>query len=744
MKKILHYFLLPFQKIWRMLCEFVSYGIKPVFMIFGHDLKTIVKSVSVSIVMIGLCLLPSLYAWINIYASWDPYSNTGNLPIAIVNKDEGTIFNGKSIRVGDSVIEQLKNNKSIGWDFVDEWQGNYGLNNGKYYALIEIPENFSARLTTLITANPLKPIITYSVNEKLNSIATKIADAAKNKLVTSIKTNFVKTVTDEAIKALETEQKNANFKTSQIKEVKTTFEQANSDIARLKGYLDQTNSDSRQFQYYLNQCTTSLPIINEKISSLQKIIDSNKSLIAITKQTVNTISNDLNSDLQMLDALDSQNQKLIDVLSQLNSNGLDKDKIGIMEQSSNLCKSLHISLKSDAEQIRNLNKIYHLSSLDLLADSLTYMDRVIVSEKSALDTQIPILRADTSKAAAASALKSLSGISSEVTKQVRQVSGSILTNGTPLLNNLADNLTIQLNNAGSIAELGRAMVPQLSALAVFGGATSGLSVNQANQLNDLLTTLQDNLNQLLSKMDGSTIENIDELLDLAQNHSAEISDFISSPIQVKEMQVYNTDIFGVGLTPFYTVLAIWVGALLACALLTVECEGKINGIKLNLKQRHFGKMLLFLSLSLIQSSIIMLGDVFVLGVNPANFWLMLGVGFLTSVTFTIIIFTLVSLFGNVGKAIAVIMMVFQIAGAGGIYPIQTNPRIFGILEPLWPFTYAINCFREAIAGPIWSDVQYNVRALLIFMGTFLLFAALKKPFHKLNTFMEHKFKEAKI
>lgn len=744
MKKILHYFLYPFQKFWKMLRHFFAYGVRPVFMIFGHDLKTIFKSISVSIVMIGLCLLPSLYAWINIYACWDPYSNTGNLPIAIVNKDEGTIFNGKSVRVGDNVIAQLKNNKSIGWDFVDEWQGNYGLNNGTYYALIVIPENFSARLTTLVTANPQKPIITYSVNEKLNSIATKIADAAKNKLVSSIKTNFVKTVTEEAIKTLETEEKNSKFQSSQIKDVKTTFEQANSDISKLKSYIDRANSDSRAFQGYLNQCTASLPVISDKINHLQKLIDSNKALISITKQTVNTISGDLNSDLQQLDALDSQNQKLISVLTQMNSNGMNQDVIGIMEQSSNLCRALHISLKSDAEQVRNLNKTYHLSALGLLADSLTEMDRLVMSEKSALDAQVPILRSDTSKTSIASALKNLSGISSEITKQVRQVSGSILSDSTPILNNLADNLTVQLNNAGGIADLSRAMVPQLSALAVFGGATSGLSVNQANQLNTLLTTLQDDLNQLINKMDDTNLHDIDQLLDLAENHADEISDFISSPIQVKETQVYNTDIFGVGLTPFYTVLAIWVGALLACALLAVECGDTINGIKLNLKQRHFGKMLLFLSLSLIQSFIIMLGDVFLLGVNPANFGLMLGVGFLTSVTFTIIIFTLVSLFGNVGKAIAVIMMVFQIAGAGGIYPIQTNPRIFGILEPLWPFTYAINCFREAIAGPIWSDVNYNVRALLIFMGVFLLLATLKKPFHRLNMFMEHKFKEAKI
>lgn len=731
------------RKVWSFIRRLVS-GIQPVFWVFFHDVKIIAKGVSLIIIAAGLCLLPSLYAWINIYACWDPYSNTGNMPVAIVNKDQGTVYNGKVINVGSSVIEQLKKNKSIGWDFVDEWQGNYGLNDGKYYALIEIPDNFTSRLVTLTTSTPQKPAITYRVNEKLNSIATKITDAAKNKLVNTIKTNFVKTVTDEVINTLKTQMKSADLKTSQIKDLKNTFTQANKDVTKLKKYISDANSDSESFQRYLNQCSATLPKVNEQISSLQKIIDSNKSLTQKTKETIESITSDLNMDIQQLNALDSQNQQLILQLKQANGNGVDKDTIGVMQQCSSICASTDIILKSDAQQIKNLNKTYHLSALGLLANSLTYMDRLILNEKSALDQQVPVLRADSSKGSVDAALNSLSGLSGEITKQLQNLSNSVQIDCTPLLDSLVNDLNMELDDAGSIAELGRAMVPQLSALAAFGGASGRLSVSQVNKLNEMLTTLQGNLNQLNTKIDGISSQNLDQLIDLAENHPSEISDFISSPIDVKEIDVYNTTTFGVGLTPFYTVLAIWVGALLSCALLTVECEDEINGVKLNLIQKHFGKMILFLCLSLIQSTIITLGDVFLLGVKPANFPLLLGVSALTSVTFTVIIFTLVSLFGNVGKAIAVVMMVFQIAGAGGIYPIQTNPKIFGMLEPLWPFTYAINYFREAIAGPVWSSVFDNVRAMLIFLGSFLLLAIFKKPFHKLNTALERKYKEAQI
>jgi putative membrane protein len=686
-----------------------------------------------------------LYAWINIYACWDPYSNTGNLPVAIVNKDQGTVFNGKVINAGNSMIEQLKENKSIGWDFVDEWQGNYGLNMGRYYALIEIPDNFSARLVTLTTTNPQKPAIVYRVNEKLNSIATKITDAAKNKLVSTMTENFVKTVNNEGIISLNEKLKDTNLKPSQVDELKRIFAETNSDITKLKGYIKDTNTDSKDFQLYLNKCTETLPKLNERINSMQSIISSNKSLIQKTRQTVEAVSSDLNTDVVQLNSLNNMNQMMISELKQLNDNTSNKNIIGIMEQSSSICYTLDIMLKADAEQIRSLNKSYNLNALSLLADSVLHMDQLVLSEKSALDKQIPILKSDFSKNSVSASLDALSGLSSEITKETQDISNSIQMDWAPLLNGLVDDMTIELDDASSVAELGRVMVPQLSALSVFGGASSQFSISQANKLDVILTDLQGKLKQLISKLDKITTKDVKKLFDIIQKHPAEIADFISSPIEVKEIEVYNTGIFGVGLTPFYTVLAIWVGALLNCALLTVEFEkDTIRGRKLNLKQKHFGKMMLFLLLSLIQSTIVTLGDVFVLGVKPADFKLMLCFSALTSVTFTVIIFTLVSLFGNVGKAIAVIMMVFQIAGAGGIYPIQTNPEVFGRLEPLWPFTYAINCFREAIAGPVWNSVKVNVMALLVFLAVFLILAVLKKPFHSINKKMHHIYEQAKI
>lgn len=714
---------------------------KKVFNVFFRDLKTIRNNIAALIIITGLCILPSLYAWINIKACWDPYSNTANLPVAIVNSDEGTVFNGKIINVGNSVEDQLKKNKSIGWVFVDEWQGNYGLNEGKYYALIEIPHNFSSGLVSLSTTSPQKPYIVYRVNAKLNAIAAKITNVAKEKLVDSIKSNFVSTVNKQAIVTLKNDAQKTNLNRSQISEIKTIFTEADTNISALKNNIDKANSDSLSLDKYLNTVNATLPKLTEEINNLENVSEISKSLTLTTKQTIEKVSTDLNNDIISMQTLNEENKNLLSKLKAANNNTLDADSINIMKETINICDSLHVILSSDIENLNNLNKNYNSSSISYLITSLNAVDKEVSIEKAKLTELIPLITEGSSKEQVNSAIDTLTSLSDEVSKSAQELSNSFYTKGSPALSDLTNNLSIKLDDTKDILELTKAIIPELNSITSYGSAGSKLSVGEANKLSSKLSAIQTDINKLDDKISSITNENLNSILDIVQNHPSEIANFISNPIDVKNIEVYDAGLFGVGLTPFYTTLAIWVGSLLLCALLSVECE---EGEQLNLKQKHFGKMLLFIFLSLIQSTIITLGDVYILGVRPESMALMMLFSFLSSITFTVIIFTLVSIFGNVGKAIAVVIMVFQIAGAGGIYPIQTNPKIFGIMQPLWPFTYAINGFREAIAGPIWSSVLINVYALLLFLLVFLLLAILKKPFHKLTEFLEHKYKEAEL
>ena len=741
MKKISSFFRL----IGRALAHVWKEGIVTVFQVFAHDVKKICKNPSAFFVILGLCVLPCLYAWVNIYAFWDPYSKTGELPIAIVNNDQGAVFNGTPTNIGESVIDALHDNDTIDWKFVDSWQGNYGLYQGKYYAMIEIPQNFTQGLLSITSTAPQKPVVTYKINEKLNAIASKIATVAQTKLLQSIESNFVKTVSEEALNQLHLETEKLNLDDGKLNDMKASFTQASVDIKKLRDHISDSTAKAEDFQRYLSQSPAALTALSQQIEAMQAVTQANQDLTDHTRQTVQSIASDLNYDINQLQTLDTLNQRLLAQLQSVQDNTLDDDTIGTMEQTKDILRSLSVILAADQDNINTLENVFPLSGLKLLSASLGYVRELVQQELTALDAQLPLLKADASDSALSAALDALSQVSGQLTGKVQTLSTAYYAESAPLLNSLLKELDLHLQSIRDILALNQALVPQLNALATYGGASSALSMEQANHLNQMLEELQSKLDQLENKMDElQNSENVQDLLDMFENRPSAISDFLSSPIVVEKSNVFEELTFGEGLTPFYTVLAIWVGALLSCALLSVESEPKLNEKNLSFRQRHFGKMLLFLLLSLIQSTLITLGNILFLGVNPANLPLMLGTGALCSVTFVVIIFTLVSLFGNVGKGIAAVMMVLQIAGSGGIYPVQTNPAIFGKLHLLWPFTYAINNFREAIAGPIWPNVTKNIWAMLFFILAFLLFSALKKPLHNLNIVMKKKFEEAEI
>src|SRR5690625_3758507 len=159
---------------------------KNIWEIFKTDLYHIRKKRAAIIVIVALMILPSMYAWFNILPSWDPYANTENVAVAIVNEDEGTEVEGEKVNVGDEVVTSLKDNNQLGWQFVDREEADQGLRKGDYYASIIIPANFSKKLTSFLDDEPEKPELDYYINEKINAIAPKVTNAGASGIVESI------------------------------------------------------------------------------------------------------------------------------------------------------------------------------------------------------------------------------------------------------------------------------------------------------------------------------------------------------------------------------------------------------------------------------------------------------------------------------------------------------------------------------------------------------------------------------
>lgn len=713
-----------------------------VFGIFLHDLKSIVVNPAAIFITVGLCLLPSLYAWINIFASWNPYGQTGNLPVAVTSMDEGAVFNGKNMNVGAEIIAQLKQNKSIGWEFPDQWQGNYGLNEGKYYAMIVIPADFSRDIVTLITASPKKPDIIYRVSEKENAIANKITNVAIDRLASEVKSNFIAVVDKQILSALNLKEGDIAKNKSNILQLHDTMSEAYSDISKVKDYIDKSNNTATNLQNYLQKVKTDLPLIKKQIDNLQTVVQADKNLTLYTKESIDSTSKDINNDVAQIQSVNAELQSLLTQLKSLNQSTDTKGIIDILDKMIADCDKLNAIITTDEQSLNDLNKSFPNSQIQYVINALENVRQSIAMFENQLKDTRSYVGSNTAKKDISAQISKLSALANDTTNAITTFSNAFYTYGMPAFDQMLQIQITGLNNLDALMEDTKAVVPQLDAILNFSISSSKLSVKEADTIKGKLTDLQGTLSSLQNKTKDLNEKNLDNLLKLMSMNPNTVSNFLSSPVDVKQVDVYKVGLFGEGLTPFYTVLAIWVGALLTCALLTVEYKNMKNGQKLNLVQKHFGKMLLFLLITAIQATIIVTGDIFLLGVQTANVPLAYLLAIVCSVTFTIIIFTLVSLLGNVGKAIAVVMMVFQIAGAGGIYPIQTNPAIFGVLEPLWPFTYAINAFREAIAGPIWQNVINNISALVLFGLIFFCLVVLKMPLHKLNEYMEVQFKRS--
>lgn len=715
---------------------------KKVWYIYKKDFKRIMENKVALVTVLILCMIPSLYAWINIKACWDPYSNTGNLPVAVVNDDRGTAIEGKAINVGSQIIEELKKDNSISWQFVDQWQGNYGVNEGKYYALIEIPSDFSSSLATLVTLNPKKPDIIYRANEKSNAIATKITAVVKDKLTKEITTNFVETVNKEAFTFLNSLGGELQTNKSEIFQIRDSMSYTSENIDKTIKLINDAGDDAGSLGNYLYTVKNTLPVLSNQIESLQSATASGKELIGITQSALNSLLTNCKNNVMEIQVINSKNQMLIAELKNINN---FSSRNQLKEKSSEYSSNLNKMDKIDNGAMTYSGVIDSLKSgkdISKIVNKLDKNNELVKAQRNILNSISKSIDSGASSKDINGLLDSLSQVSNEVTSNLIQLSNSFYSEGVSAVNTTSNKLMDKSNMSNNILEGTRIIIPQLNALASFGIASTEVASKQAGDTVTKLEKFQTSLNELSDKTKGVNENTINNLISIMGENPESISNFIASPIDVKEEEVYKGGVFGVGITPFYTVLAIWVGALLASTILSTEFKGLENIEGATLIHEHFGKMLIFLTISLIQGIIISIGDVFILGVVPESLGLFMFMTILTSIVFTVIIFTLDSVLGNVGKAIAVIIMVIQIAGAGGLYPIQTNPKFFQIVNPYLPFTYSISGFREAIAGPQIHNTVVDILILLLLGFGFFLLILLKKPFHKLLHFFHGEFKKA--
>ncbi len=607
--------------------------------IFARDVRRIVKSPVALVVTCGVALIPSLYAWCNILANWDPYANTGNIQVAVANEDLGTDSTLVGhLDAGAQTVRKLRTNHQLGWRFVSKSDALNGVKSGEYYAAIVLPDDFSATLIGSVTGTTKRPHITYYVNEKENAIAPKITDTGATEIDEQINSTFVTAVAD----AVATEVKRSAQATTQ------SLDGAQSDvIADLNTTIDQLNSVRDE----LTHMSTSL---SDAETTIAKAQDTNKQISA----DLATATGTANTTIGLLADAQTASQRFSTTLAKALDNGsvqLSSLHIGVNTATGQIVSGLNITQSAVNAVSQAMQK-----TCDKTDEFIDGLDRVLAS--SGLDHNSKEYQALAQQIANART-------------QLKQEQQLLDTFG---------------NNADAL---------------IGDGTTTATTLDSTvGALDDLEGNLDATRTDVAALSSSQTYEQITKLLGL---NAASIGDFMGNPVHLSEIVVYPTDNYGSAVTPFYTNLALWVGGFVLVAIHKLEVDRDERIRNYTPTQGYLGRWLLFMTVGFMQAIIATVGDI-ALGIQCAHPMLFILAGLLESFIYVNIIYALAATFRHIGKAVAVVLVIVQIPGASGLYPIEMMPEFFQRLKPFLPFTYGIQAMRGPIAGlykmHYWNDM----------------------------------------
>lgn len=709
-----------------------------IFKIYKDDIKKIFTNYAALIVFIALSILPSLYAWFNIKASWDPYGKeaTSQIKIGVVNKDKGAELKGEFKNIGNQIIDQLKENDVMGWQFVSEKEAVKAVEEGSYYAMITIPEEFSEDILSLITDDIKKGKIIYTVNEKVNAIAPKITVKGATAVQENVNKTVIETVSDIVLSTAKDLGIEVEGQLPKLDNLYDKLVEIQSKFKDLYETTDLAYDGVNKVADLVTNLQNDIPLITDTLNSTKGLATNLIDFITISQGEINNIAPTIKTDIGLVKDLADEVSSYVDVvINAIKTNG-ENVKV-LLENLSTKVSSLKEYVTSIRVLVEKINGQSQngalsgvLSQLETAENNLNQLYNEIESIRNLLDNGNVL---DTSKLENAKTV--LNDVSNIAGNLYEKFDTEILGNINTILNTANDSA----KSALEILQRAQDKLPKVEEILTTVSALCNKGNEGIKYAKDNLPRAEEIVNEVTSKVakikDSSDLK---DLLKLIANNVEERSNYLTSPVELEENSLYPMRNYGTAMTPFYSVLALWVGMTLLVSMFSVEAHGEYNHMEV-----YFGKLLLFLTIGMTQALIVALGDLYLLKiycVNPALF--VTGILF-TSITFVAIVYSLVSVFGNVGKVTAIILLVLQVAGSGGTFPIQLTPKFFQIINPFLPFTYAISFARESIGGVVQSVLVKDIVIMLIYIVVAILISIfLKKPINNLLSGFTKKFHES--
>lgn len=687
--------------------------VKKAFQIFKRDILRLLKNPVALVITIGVCVIPSLYAWYNIVANWDPYGNTANIKVAVANNDQGTSneYVGE-LNAGDETVSKLKENDQLGWVFTDADAAVEGVKSGEYYAAIIIPDDFSTNLTSMLTGTFTQPQLEYYCNEKKNAIAPKVTDTGAQTVEEQINETFVATVSETLVEKIQNAAGDLDAQGAEtqggILENVQRSNQALQDVRDALAGMQKTIATSKEAGAKADE---TLSALSGQIPSLVNALDKGDALLASARTSSRNFASSLNTTLshgltQMGKASSNANVAVGKLSGAISAAGGKVD--GALADVQMVINDVN-RIIIDIREITGIDSGLVLSALEeQLAELQTLKDAL---QDQSTDIQ-------NSAGAIAGAVSSLDSATQQGISAMEGVQQDMASTVLPQLSQGMDSFSeVSGDLTGVVASLeptiaqARGVLSQLTTTLDQASSTMSQADSSLEKLQGTLSTAANDVAALRA---SESLDKLDEILGAS---SADLADFMSSPVTLTTKAVYPVSNYGSGVAPFYTNLALWVGGCVLIAIIKLEVDGEGIGA-FTATEGYFGRWLLLVVLGFVQAFIVCCGDL-VLGMQCLRPELFVLAGIFTSFVYVNIIYALASAFKHIGKALVVILVIVQIPGSSGMYPIEMMPDFFQRLHPLLPFTYGISAMRETIGGMYGMDYAINLGVLAVFLAVAL-------------------------
>lgn len=729
---------------------------KNILHLFKRDVQNVSRSVIGLVVVMGLIIVPCLYAWFNIAGSWDPYGNTGNLKIAVVNTDEGyeSDLIPVEVNVGENVTATLRGNESFDWVVLNNREKAIeGVKSGAYYAAVVIPKTFSADMMTLFSTDVKHADIEFYENQKANAIAQIVTEKGSSAVQSQVNKTFTETITTIGLKTV-----------SSLLDYMST-DQVGNFIANLSSTLGDSIEDLRDVRANASSLAGILSSTSDSLTSASGMLkhqadgavdESTKQLMEHAKSGIDDskealkAANDAidaaidgsagsfdNVSAELAKAFDTANQHVDLTVSQLNDaaaalNARAKDIDAMADQLRSLAdqvsdENLKDGLKSAATSLGRIAVEYRNNAKDLAATAKSLSDSMAEVNNSRAEVDQAIADA---KAGIAGAKSDYDSTFSVKAKELKKTVSGILDSLDGIsgdLDSAVDGLT---DASGSLAK-------GLSKAAKLVNKAS----DQLGKASDKISAFKDELDGALMSDDLATIKT------MIGNDPEGLAVSLSGPVALDRKPVYPIRNYGSAMAPFYTILSLWVGSIVLAAMMKVSVDDELINelIPVRLHEIYLGRYLFFGGLALLQATLVCAGDILFFGIqcdNPLQFVL---AGWVASLVFSNIVYALTVSFGDIGKALAVVLLVMQVGGSGGTFPIEMTGPVFQAIYPFLPFTHGINAMHAAMAGAYHMEYWVELGILASYLiPSLALGVVFRRPVIKANDWIIEKLEATKL